>query len=102
MHLPSTTVLRAMGRIVEQTNNLDILTVVVGKPARVMLEAEVCAVAVLEVALLAVQTVDDLARGAVDLVDGASVAGGDEVVPLAVLVDAVDVEVVPCVAAVVA
>jgi hypothetical protein len=49
-----------------------------------------------------VEAPDDGAVGAVYLVDGAGVAGGDEVVARGVLVDAVDVEVVPGVGGVVA
>ncbi len=48
----------------------------------------------LEVALLAAETPDDLARLAVDLVHGAGPAGGDEQVILVVYVYGVDVEVV--------
>jgi hypothetical protein len=58
-------------------------------------------IAMLEIRLLAVEPVDDLAGGTVDLVDGAGVASRDEVVARFVLVDAVDVEVVPGIAAVV-
>lgn len=66
-----------------------------------MLEAKVDAVPELEGAVFAGKAPDNGPVGPVDLVDRASVAGGDEVVPVGVFVDAVDVEVVPSVGAVV-
>ena len=45
---------------------------------------------------------DDLAIGSIDLVDCACVAGGDEIVPISILINAVDVEVVPSIGAIVA
>ena len=67
-----------------------------------MLEAEVGVGTQLEIGPLASQTPDNLSCGTVNLVDGACVSRRDEIVSLAIFVDRVDVEVVPCVGRVVA
>lgn len=100
VHLPTAAVLRTMGAVIVQTQ--DLLVAVLGQPASVVLEAKVDTVAEVERRVCACQTPDDGSVSAVDLVHGTSVAGGDEVVASGILVDAVDVEVIPCVGAVVA
>jgi hypothetical protein len=45
---------------------------------------------------------DDLAIGPIDLMDGACVTSGDEIVPIIILVNTIDMEVVPSIGAVVA
>ena len=56
-------------------------------PARVVLEAEVGAVAEREGAVCAAELLQDGAVGAGNFVDRAGVAGGDQVVAVGVLVD---------------
>ena len=92
-------VLRAVGAIVVQTDDLDVA--LLSEPAGMVLEAELGPLGHVKVGAVAVEPPDDGAVGAVDLVDGAGVAGGDEVVAVGILVDAVDVEVVPRVGGVV-
>jgi hypothetical protein len=67
-----------------------------------VLEAKLHVVTELKVGLCATKAPDYLAGCTVDLVYGAGVAGGNKVVTLGVLVDRVDVEVVPGVRRVVA
>lgn len=67
-----------------------------------VLEAEVSVGTQLEIRPLASQTPDNLSCGTINLVDGACVSRRDEIVSLAIFVDRVDVEVVPCVRGVVA
>lgn len=67
-----------------------------------VLEAERDVGTEFKVRTLPAQSPDDLARGPVDLVHGAGVARGDEVVAVAIFVDGVDVEVVPGIGGVVA
>jgi hypothetical protein len=80
----------------------DFLATFLRDEAGVVLEAELDVVAELKVGLCATETPDDLAGCTVDLVYGAGVAGGNKVVTLGVLVNRVDVEVVPGVRRVVA
>lgn len=87
--------LGAVGAVIVQADDFD--AVFLAEPAGVVLEAELGALGHFEVASVAVEAPDDGAICAVDLVNGTGVTGGDEVVALGVLVDAVDVEVVPCV-----
>jgi len=82
-----------MGRVVVQGDDLFIS--VLRDEACVVLEAELDALTELKVGFLAVEAPNDVAGGAVDLVDGAGVAGGYEVVTRGVFVNGVDVEVVP-------
>lgn len=95
----SAAVLSAMGTVIVQADDFD--TVFLAEPAGVVLEAELGALGHLEVASVAVEAPDNGAICAVDLVNCAGVTGRDEVVTLGVLVDAVNVEVVPCVRGVV-
>jgi hypothetical protein len=44
---------------------------------------------------------DDLSVGSVDFVNGACIASGDEIVPINIFVDAIDMEVVPSIGAIV-
>lgn len=62
-----------------------------------MLEAEGDIGTKLEVGSKAAQAPDNLAGGAVDLVDGAGIPSRDQVVASSIFVDRVDVEVVPCI-----
>lgn len=66
----------------------------------VVLETELCLLGYFERAVFAVQLPDDTSIGAVNLVDAACVARRYEVVAVRVLIDAVDVEVVPGIRAV--
>lgn len=52
--------------------------------------------------MLAPETPDESAGGAIDFVDGVCVTGRDEIGPLGILVNRVDVEIVPSVGAVIA
>lgn len=85
--------------VVVEADDLD--AVLLAYKAGVVLEAELGVLGHLERAVLAVQLPDDFPARPVDLVDAARVARGDEIVAVGVLVDAVDVEVVPCVGAIV-
>ena len=98
--LAAVVVLGAVGAVVVEAENFD--AVVLREPAGVVLEAKVDAVPQRKGAVGAGQAPDNAAVSAVDLVHGAGVAGGDQVVALRILVDTVDVEVVPGVGAVVA
>lgn len=91
-----------MSRVVVNGNDLLLAVLGAAQVARVVLEGELDALSELEVGGLAAELPEDFAGAAVDLVGGVGVAGGDEVVALVVLVDAVDVEVVPGVGGVVA
>jgi len=81
--------------VVEETDPLDGAVGGLEAEASVMLvsESEFCGH--VEGGVRAAETPDDGAVGAVDLDDGGGVAAGDEVVSRRILVDGVDVEVIP-------
>lgn len=89
----ATAVLSSMSRVVIERDNF-FITVPRDK-ARVMLEAELDVGPKIEVGLDTTQAPDNLAGGAVDLVDCAGIASRDEIVTLGIFVDGVDVEVIP-------
>lgn len=99
-------VLRAMRGVVVQRDDFDVSAVRRGLEfrveARVVLKAESDVGAKVEGRVFAVETPDYGAVCAVYFVDGARVARGEQVVTVGVFVNAVDVEVVPCVGGVVA
>ena len=86
-------VLCAVGRVIEERD--DFFVAVAGEEACMVLEAECDVGTKLKVGLQAAQAPDDLAGGAVDLVNGTGVASGDQVVTVGISVNGVDVEVVP-------
>jgi hypothetical protein len=100
VHLGTLTVLRTVGTVVIKTDNLDIIFL--DQPPGVVLEAELGTIGHFEVRTVTVQPPNDGAVGAIDLVNGASIAGRDQVVTVSVFVYRVDVEVVPGVGRVVA
>ena len=93
-------VFAAVGGVVVQGDEFDV-GVRRGEPAGVVLEAEFSGGGDGEVGEEAVEAPDDGAGSAVDFVQGAGVARRDEVVARGVFGDAVDVEVVPGVGAIV-
>ena len=66
-----------------------------------MLEAELDTFSQLEVTTFAVQSPDDATVSAVDLVHATCISGGYHVVPIWILVNTVDMEVVPGIRAIV-
>lgn len=88
-------VLSAVGGVVKQRDDLFISSPF-NKPG-VVLETELDVGAKVEVGPETAQTPDDLAGGAIDLVDCTGVAGRDQIVAVGVFVDGVDMEVVPCI-----
>lgn len=97
MDFMPTPVLRAVRAVVVEADNLDIHTFVVWQPARMMLKAEVYASTESKRRLFAGEPPDDLAAGAIYLVNGAGIARGQQVMSICGFIDAVDVEVVPCI-----
>lgn len=100
VHLGTIAVLGAMGAVVIQADHFDISLLL--QPPGVVLEAKLGAIGHLEVGSVAIEAPDDGAISAIDLVDCTGVASGDKVVALSVLVNRVDVEVVPSVGRIVA
>ena len=102
VHLVAVTILGAVGRVVVQADDLLTAVLRLCEEAGVMLKGKLNLWPQGEVGRLATELPDDIARSAVNLVHGVGVSGRDQVVPVGVLVDRVDVEVVPGVRAVVA
>lgn len=78
MYLVASIVLRAVGCVVVQADDLDVVGLVNrhGQPTSMMLEAEVDILAgELEVTLFTAEAPDNVGRGPVDLVDGTGVPG---------------------------
>jgi hypothetical protein len=101
MHLAATPVLSSVRRVVVDGDNLLLPVLRAAQVTRVVLESELDALTELEVGRLAAELPDDLASATIDLVSGVCITSRDEVVAFVVLVDAVDVEVVPGVGGVV-
>jgi hypothetical protein len=98
--LVPSTIFRSVRRVVVEGD--DLLATLGGNIPCVMLEGEFDLGTKSEVRVLAAQTPDYRARGAVDLVDCVGVPGGDQVGVMGVFVDAIYVEVIPGVRTVVA
>lgn len=95
MNFRATTVLRAVGTVVVQADHFNVAFL--AKPTSMVLETKFGVIRHIKVGLFAVQSPNNAAVCAVDLVDCACVTSRDQVVAFGILVDAVDVEVVPSV-----
>jgi hypothetical protein len=94
-------VLGPVGGVIIEADDLALSRGGLGDIPRVVLEGKLDVLAEGEVAVLASEAPDQVSGGAVDLVDGIGVTGGDQIRAFVVLVDRVDMEVVPGVGAVV-
>jgi hypothetical protein len=99
VNLVAASIFGAMSAVVVKAD--DFYIVVPGDETSVMLEAKLAVVRHLEGRSLTIETPNDLARLAIDLVHGASITCRNQIVSVCVFVDAVDMEVVSRVRAVV-
>ena len=99
VHLAPFAVLGAMGGIVVETDNL--YATFLREPTSVVLEAELCVIGYVEIALLSIETPDNGAVRPVYLMYGTGIPSRYEVVAVSIFVDAIDVKVVPCIGTVV-
>lgn len=88
-------ILSAVSRIVEQRDDLFISSLL--DKSGVVLETELDVGTEVKVGPETAQTPDNLAGGAIDLVDCTGITGRDQVVTIGILVNRVDMEVVPCI-----
>lgn len=88
-------ILSAVSRIVKQRDDLFISTLL--DKSGVMLETELDVGTEVKVGPKTTQTPDDLAGSAIDLVDCTGITGRDQIVTIGILVNRVDMEVVPCI-----
>lgn len=94
-------IFRSVCRVVIERDDLLRPIIRAAQVTCVVLERKWNSLAEFEVRRLATELPDDDACAAIDLIDCVGVTCGDEVVPFGILVDAVDVEVVPGVGGVV-
>jgi hypothetical protein len=88
-------ILSAMSRVIEQRDDL-FIAFMLNEPS-MMLETELDVGAKVKVGPETTQTPDDLTSGTIDFVYCTSITSRDQVVALGILVNRVDMEVVPCV-----
>lgn len=89
----ATTIFRSMGRVIIERDHFAIL--LLGHESCMVLETELDIGSKIKVEFDSSQAPDNISGSAIDLVHSTGISSGDQIIPLGVLVDGIDMEIIP-------